>query len=254
MRSAKTSRKKLYYLLIAYFLLWIVWFEFILPVNDILPKPSVVLLSFGALWSDYHLPMNYIATFSTVYLSLIAAYFALHFSSGLFAKENHLITTLISSFHSFSLYVPGIILGLFLIYWFPHSAYIGFVFIFLTAFFSMLIKYQSEIPKVDNAYIAAAESMGAGEKIINSRIIWKSVQPALAKHILELHLYAWSVLLMFEYIKGGYGLGTIIRLSLEFRDLSALFTTAIIIGVTIFIGTLVIKYSEKKFLHWSRAE
>ena len=89
MRSAKTSRKKIYYILLAYFLLWILWFEFILPVNDILPKPSVVLLSFGALWSDYHLPMNFIATFSTIYLSLAAAYFALHFTSGFMAKENH---------------------------------------------------------------------------------------------------------------------------------------------------------------------
>ncbi len=252
MRSAKTYRKRLYYLLLAYFLLWILWFEFILPANNILPKPSVVLLSLGALWSDYHLPMNYIASFSTVYLSLAAAYFSVRLLSGFLAKENHLITTLIASFHSFSLYLPGIVLGLFLIYWFPRSAYIGFMFIFLTAFFSMLIKFQSKISEVNESYIEAAESMGASETLINRQIIWKSLQPAMAKHMLELHLYAWSVLIMFEYVKGGYGLGTVLRLALEFRDLSALFTTAIIIGVTIFLGSLVVKYMENKFVHWSK--
>ncbi len=251
MISQKTYRKKNLHFLLAYFLLWVILFEFILPVNQILPKPSIVLMSFSALWKDYQLPVNLISSVSSIYLSLIIAYFLIYLLSKFILNEKHIVFDFISSLQWFSKYIPGIIFGMLLIYWLPDSPYTGFIFVMLTALSSFIIKLQDESKKVKQEYIEAAESLGAGKSVIAKKVIWKAVEPELFNHLLELHFYVWSLLLVFEYIKGGHGLGTIFRVALTYKDLSALFTTALITGIVIFAGTKLIKYFRNKYFHWS---
>ncbi len=252
MTQEKITKKNLFYLLLAYLLLWIILFEFILPVNNILPKPSVVWLSFSALWNDYHLLLNFINTFSAVYVGIILAFFLMREFISFFMHENHSVAVFIKSLQWFSAYVPGILLGLFLIYWFPGSNVIEFVYAFLVAFFSFIIKIQNDINKVPNEYLDSAKSLGANDNIIARKVIWKYLQPGLVKHTLELNLYLWSVVVIFEFIKGGYGLGTIFRNALSYKDLSAIFTTIIIIGLTIYLTAFLIKYLRNKFIHWGK--
>ncbi len=251
MKINKGTSKKTFLFLLSYFILWIILFEFILPVNQILPKPSIVFLSFSALWQFYKLPVNFITTISVVYFSLFAAYFIIYMFRNFLLKHNHIFTDFILSLNWFSKYVPGIIFGLFLIFWLPDSNYIGFIFAFSTSFFSMLIKLKEETINIKHEYVDAAKSLGADESVVRRKILWDASQPGLIKHLFELHFYIWSVLIVFEFINGGYGLGNIFRLALQYRDLSALFTNAIIIGVTIFLGSHVIRYIRNKFFHWS---
>ncbi|MFO7446881.1 MAG: hypothetical protein R6W90_10975 [Ignavibacteriaceae bacterium] len=242
-----------YYLLI-YLLLWVVLFEFILPVNNILPKPSIVFISFGDLWEDYNLPVNYLSTITAVYLSLLAAYILVRLLTGSLLKTTTPVTDFIISLEWFAEFIPGIAIGLMLIYWFPDSESIEFVFAFATAFTSMMIKIKSEVNDVPGEYTFSALSLGVKQNIVNRFVVWKAVQPALIKHIFTLHFYIWSMLIAFEYIKGGYGLGTIFRLALEYKDLSALFSTFIITGITIYAGAAGIKYLRGKFFSWSIIE
>ena len=125
------------------------------------------------------------------------------------------------------------------------------MFTFLIALFSIIIKAREEAAKVKHEYIDSAVSLGVDEHTIAKKVIWKSIQPAIIKYLIVLQFNIWSVLIAFEYIKGGYGLGRIYRLALDYKDLSALFTISVIVGVTIYIGTQLIKYYKNKFYHWS---
>jgi ABC-type nitrate/sulfonate/bicarbonate transport system permease component len=251
MRLKSAQAKNLYKYIISYFVLWILLFEFILPVNNILPKPSVVLLSFSALWNYYRLPYNFSVTISAVYLSILIAYFITAALSGYIVRKNHFVTELLLSFHWFSNFIPAIIFGFFLIYWLPSSIYIEYLFAFLIALFSLVIRINEESAKVKHEYIDSAVSLGVSESVILKKVIWKSLQPSIIRYLIVLQFNIWSVLISFEFIKGGYGLGRIYRLAINYKDLSALFTISIIVGVTIYLGTLLINYFKNKFYNWS---
>ena len=214
MRFNKTAPRNIYKYIIAYFVLWILLFEFILPVNNVLPRPSVVLMSFGALWSYYKLPYNFLVTLSAVYLSILAAYYLTSSLSVYIVKQNHFISEFLTSLHWFTTYVPAIVFGLFFIYWLPGSAYTNYLFAFLIALFSIIIKVKEEAVKVKREYIDSAVSLGADDKTIAKKVIWKSIQPAIINYLIVLQFKIWSVLIVFEFIKGGYGLGRIYRLRL----------------------------------------
>ena len=141
-----------------------------------------------------------------------------------------------------------------MIYWFPQSEYIKYLFIFIIVFNSLLVKHAGLCIKVNQAYIDSALSIGAGNTEISNKIIWKSLQPDLMNHILNTHLYFWAMLILFEYINYGYGFGSIFRHALEFKDFSALVAAMIILAIIIFTGAKIIKLSKNKFFFWSGVE
>lgn len=251
MTSQKNYGKNIVYFLISYFLLWIILFEFILPSNHILPKPSIVIDSFSALWKDYHLLRNFFSSTASVYISIIAAYYLIRVLNRFLLHEKAGIRNFIFSIEWFSKYLPGIVIGFLLIYWFPQSEYIKYLFIFIVVFNSLLIRHSGLSSKINQAYIDSALSLGAGSAAISDKVIWKSIQPDLMAHIFESHLYFWTMLILFEFANYGYGFGSILRRALEFKDLSALVAAMIILGIIIFTGAQIIKFSKNKFFFWS---
>jgi ABC-type nitrate/sulfonate/bicarbonate transport system permease component len=244
------NKKTVYTYIASYIFLWIILFEFILPVNNILPKPSIVLLSFPDLVKNYHLLPNYISTIAVIYISLIAAYYAVRFISILPVKENRFITNFIASLEWFSEYVPGIVLALFLIFWFPASEYIEFIFAFLTAFTVMLIRVQKTEPGIPAEYIDASRSLTLSDSKIRGYIIWRFNQAALFNKMNALHFRLWLLLIAFEYIKGGYGIGNIFNQALVYNDISAFFSAAVITGLTIYVGSRIIFYIRNRIINW----
>ncbi len=251
MRMKKNAVKNFHKLLFLYFILWILLFEFILPVNNILPKPSVVLLSFSALWNDYKLPLNFISTVFAIYFSMALAYFTVWLLRVYLIKSNHVISDFIFSLHWFGEFVPWIIIGIFLIYWLPSSEYVKYIFIFSTSFFSIITHLKKEMKNIKNEYIDSAVSLGANEKNIAKKIIWKGSQPKIFDHLRILNFQLWSLIIVFEYISNRNGLGIIYKHALEYKDLSALFTLLIITGISVYIGSKLILYLKNKFYHWS---
>jgi len=251
MNIRKNHLRKIYLFLLSYFILWIVLFEWLLPVNHILPKPSIVFESFPYLWNDYKLPLNYLSTISVVYISLFLSYFCVKILSPYIKEKDNFISTFINSFEWFSEFIPGIIIALLLIFWFPESEFVEFIFAFATAFTSLIIKFQNESENVKEEYLFAAQSLGLSEKKITQLVIWKDVQPKLMAHILNFHFYIWTVLIIFEFIKGGLGLGVIFRRALEYKDLSAIFSVFLITGLTIYFGNLSLRIIRNKFINWN---
>jgi len=251
MIKKKNSNNSSYIYVLVYFILWVVLFEFILPVNSILPKPSIVYQSFSDLWTDYHLFSNYLSTLSGIYISLFVAYFLMQISCSFFIKGKTFLSDFIGSLNWFSKFLPGIVIGLLFIFWFPNSEYIEFIFLFVTAFTSIVIFVESQLEDLQMEYLDSARSLGADEPTISKQVVWKMIQPKIFLHILELNTYLWSLAIAFETIKGGSGLGDIFRLALKYRDLSALFSVFLIAGITVFIAKSIIKFLKNKFAFWS---
>jgi len=242
----KNSQKALAWILF----IWIILFEFILPSNNFLPKPSIVLLSFGALVNEYHLFRNISITISEIYLSLAASYFL----AKIFYRYTggfDLFLSASESIYRFFKFLPIIIPGIFLILWIPNSNYTGFIFAFIISTVAVSSKINEESLKVKREYIDSAISLGAGKNIIAKDIIWNSIQPHLFSYIFELHYFIWLSLLLFEFINGGFGIGAIYKFALQYKDISSLFSISVITGLIIYLGFIVIKYLRNKFFHWS---
>ncbi len=142
-------------------------------------------------------------------------------------------------------------LGLLLIYWFPQSEYIKYLFIFVVVFNSLLIEHSGLSSSIKQAYIDSALSLGADNTTISNKVTWKSIQPDLMENIFNSHLYFWAMLIFFEFANYGNGFGSIFRRALEFKDLSALVAAMIVLGIIIFLGATIIKFSKNKFFFWS---
>lgn len=248
--SKKAYHKNSRIILSGLFLIWLILFEFVFPNNGFLPKPSIVFLSFSSLLTDYHLIRNFGITVSEIYFALIISYFIDWALCKYITGKEWFFSSLDALYKLFK-FVPVLILGMFLILWYPYSNLTGFIFALFIFVIPMAVKIKEESFKVKPEYIDAAISLGAGKNDISKNIIWKAVQPSLFSYIFELHYLAWLLLIAFEFMKGGYGLGSIFRDALSYKDLSALFSISIITGVTIFAGFYILKYLKNKFIHWS---
>jgi ABC-type nitrate/sulfonate/bicarbonate transport system permease component len=246
----KSKSKKYRLFLLLYLILWVLLFEFIIPVNKFIPKPSSVVSAFPALWNEYSLAFNLFSTLFAVYIPLIVAYLMIKYLAAILLRDNHIITQFIVSLEWFSEYIPGVIFGFFLIFWFPLSEYTEFLFAFGTAFMGLLIKVKREAEILNPAYIDAARSLGADMNVIRKRILWSNMQPNLINYLSELHFYLWLLLIVFEFIKGGFGIGSVFSDVLRYSDLSGLFILSAITGLLIFTGDLIIKFLGKRYLRW----
>ena len=237
------------YLILFYLLLWILLFEIILPVNDVFPKPSIVLQSMRDLFRDYDFGWNYLSTLSAIYLPMLAAYFMVRMLFPIIMKKSF-VTDIIFSVEWFSRHIPGIVLAILLIYWFPQSEITRFVFAFLISFSAFMIRARHLGENLGTEYQLAMETFGVGFNPIMRRVVWKAIQPNLFAHIIKQNIYVWASLIVFEFINLGFGLGTILRKILQFKDLSALVMMFIIIGVSIFISSQMFKFAKDKFYFW----
>jgi ABC-type nitrate/sulfonate/bicarbonate transport system permease component len=243
--------KKYIFFLSCFLIVGIIIFEFILPPNHFLPRPSIVVLSVISLFRDYQLLVNMFSSISAIYFSSIfAGLFIWIVRRYLFMNKN-LFGFLAISLKWIARIVPGILLGLFLILWFPNSEGSKYILIFFLCFTYLFQKAENELKKVNHEFIDAAVSLGAGKNFIFEKVSWKVIEPALVESMTELHFYLWSILIIFEFINGGSGLGAVLRSAILYKDLSALFTSVIIICIIILIGAALIKYFKKKFIFWS---
>jgi len=247
MENKINRRGKYVYLLVAFVLFWIVLFEFILSSNLILPRPYFVLLSLGDLFADYHLIFNIFSTISVIYFSIITAFFIIWLFRIYLVNGHNIIRYTVAALGWFAGFIPSILIVLFLFYWLGSSEYVKYIFGFFSCFILFFIKLEDETSKIGNEYIDAAASIGANSKMIAGKIRWKSVEPAIAGYIPEIHLYLWSMIIVIEYIKGGSGLGVVFRTALLYRDLPVLFSSALITVIVVFIGESLIKYLNNRY-------
>jgi ABC-type nitrate/sulfonate/bicarbonate transport system permease component len=109
-------------------------------------------------------------------------------------------------------------------------------------------KYLAE--NLGSEYSLALQSFGINRKSVSRKVVWKAIQPELFAHIIRQNIYLWASVILFEYVNLGFGLGTLLRKILQFKDLSALVMMFFIIGISIFMSTQLFKFIKNKFYFW----
>lgn len=250
MGNRSIINKSFFYFIFSLLILWIILFEFILPGNNILPKPSTVLISIPDLFKDYNFLYHFLTTITAVYLPGILAYLFIFSMREYILNETGIIKYSLNFISGLNLLVPSLMLIFILIYWFPHSFYVEYVFSFLLTVLWLLVQFHSNEIKKNENYLLAFKSMGGNSAFINKNLLWNELKPGIFKRLYPFHIYLWTLILIFEFIHDGYGIGTIFKKALYYIDFSVLILMIILVPVIIYCGFICLKLIEDKFVFW----
>lgn len=232
------------------FIIWIVLFEFLLPENNFLPKPWIVLISIPDLFEDYNFLAHFLTTVSAIYLPGIISYLLAHLIREHILKESGILKSFIGFISKISIFIPAFLAAVLTIYWFPHSFSAEYIFSFLVSFLWWMIVIESAGKIRNENYLVAFKSLGADEAFLNKNLVWNEIKPEVFKKLFSFHNHFWALILVYEFMSEGYGLGTIIKRTLVYHDFSALILILAIIVIMIFAGYYFLKYLEDKFIFW----
>lgn len=233
----------------AYFIIYILLFEFIVPAGRIFPKPALILESFSSLQIHYGFLLNALYTVSGIYVSMVLAYGAV------WLLRARIIGVLLNAadfqgslrlFKYFTV-IPFITIY---IYWFPVSNLSEILFTFLASLIFLLNVLSHRVGTVNRAYIEPFLPLKAESSFLYKNIYWKSLKPALFNSFQRLNIYLWTIVLFFEFVKGYMGIGNIYRLALSYKDISGLAAMSVLLAVIIALGGYVIKVLNRKVITW----
>lgn len=235
----------LFVLLFVYILL----FEFILPVNKILPKPSLLLDSIPALFSEYNLLYEMAITTSIIYLAIAIGFLFVWMLSFYFAT---IVNRNIGIFNNLRLFknFPAFFFAILFAFWFEGSVFAELLFTVIVSTFFISISFMNSAITLPTEYKDAAKSLMIEEMKFHNNITWKYSLPKMFDELHKLHYYLWVLVLIFEFVSALNGFGSIYKLALNYNDLSVIILLGIIIALLIWLGNSIIDYIEKKLIFW----
>ncbi len=237
-------------LFVTLFFVYVVLFEFILPINKVLPKPSSVYESFIHIWSDYNLLFAFTTTTSVIYVAIALSILFLYAGAKYFIKLFVEMKYSIQSFQIFR-FIPIFFIAVLFNFWLPNNLLAELLFGFLAAAFLALKKLFDESMKIKEEYLLVARNLNLTQSDMYKNIYWKSSLPALVKYYEKIHLSLWTLILIYEFIDNTHGFGFISRTALDYKDFTALYTLAIILSLLIWFGNSVIRFVNNKIIYWS---
>ena len=238
-----------FYILLVFIFVYLVLFEFIIPGNRFLPRPTILFDSFISLWSDYNLLKGLAVTAAAIYIGLIAGYLLIAITAEYLIRLLIEVPGLFNGLRIFK-YFPAFIYAILFVFWFPDSVTGEIVFSLITSAFLTSLKINKELPAVKKEYLDAAISLGFDKKKIYKKVIWKQIEPEVFDFLSHVHYAVWGMILVFEFINRSAGLGSIYYRIYVYDDFGALFSLAVLISLLIFSGETVHKFIKKKMIHW----
>lgn len=250
MKEKKILVKNSVVLFVTLIFVYIVLFEFILPINKILPKPSSLYESFLHIWSDYKLLFAFTTTTSVIYVAITLSALFLYAGAKYYIKIFVEMRYSVLSFQIFR-FVPILFIAVLFNFWLPNNLLAEFLFGFLTTAFLAINKLFDESKKINEEYLLVARNLNLSQSDIYKKVYWKSALPAMAKYYEQIHLSLWTLVLIYEFIDNTHGFGFIFRTALDYKDFTTLFTTAVILSLLIWFGNSVIRFVNNKIIYWS---
>lgn len=241
--------QKPFTLILLFLLIWIILFQFVLKQNSFLPKPLIVYNSLSDLFNIYQLPSNFFFSVGAIVFSILISVILIYFLRYYLLTQNF-ISDLLLSIYKLKFFIPIILIGIFLIFWFPLTIYTEYIFLTISSFIYLSGLVIKEKESLGNEYVFAVKSLAIKDKKNYAAIKFKQLLPLLGNSLYILHLKLWGILIAYEYIQHTWGLGTIINNSIQYRDLSTLFSVSLLICLTIISGNYILKFIFNRFVHW----
>ena len=250
MTGRKNASKNNLLFFITILFVYLLLFEFILPVNKLIPRPTLVTDSFIHIWSDYSLVYALSSSLTIIYSMLVLGLALLHFGSSFFVRiiveyRESLLTLRLFRF------IPVFALAVFFAFWFSDKLLGEFIFAFLVIFLSLFKKLFEEVKSVKEEYITVARNLDLSPGDISSGVFWKSALPELIKYFKNNHSYFWTLILLFEFTGNSFGIGSIYRQALAYNDFTALFTITILVTILIWMGNYLLGLINNKLFPWA---
>jgi len=250
MKEKKTLVRNSVALFVTLLFVYIVLSEFILPINKVLPKPSLLYESFLHIWTDYNLLFAFTTTTSVIYAAIALSASLLYASAKIFLRLFVEMRHPVLSFRIFR-FVPVFFIAVLFNYWLPNNLLAELLFGFLTAAFLAMNKLFVESRNIKEEYLLVARNLNQSQSDIYKKVYWKSALPALADHYEKIHLSLWTLILIYEFIDNTHGFGFIFRTALDYKDYTTLYALAIILSLLIWLGNSVIRFINNKIIYWS---
>ena len=141
----------------------------------------------NSLIHEYDLTANLLSSAAAVYIAVIIGYFAASYLLKFVLDKNNAPGKLMRFVFSYLTFVPFIFIGILLVFLFPGSEFVEYVFLLLYVILYLLIK-TPQTAEIKKEYVLSARSIGIPQKDIYSKVILKSVQPALINAVRNCHL------------------------------------------------------------------
>ena len=228
---------------------YVLLFEFILPINGLLPKPSFLAKSFHEVWNEYNLSASLSNTLLIIYVALIITYLIIYSTVPFLFKwfvdyKNSFIT--LGLFQYIPVFFVIVVFNL----WFSDKLYGEFIFAMFFCLTLSLKKLFYESGNVKEEYILVAKNLGLTSMEISKQVYWKAVEPEFLKYFEKIHILVWSILLVFEFIGNANGIGKAVREALADTNLTAIIILVIIISILVVIGNIIIESFRRIFISW----
>ncbi len=229
---------------------YIILFEFILPINKVLPKPSVLIDSFPTLIYEYHFVSKFLFTFAMVYLAILISFLLISLFSNILIKiiKNFPLASKIFVIGKF--FIPLFLIFLFE-QWFNSSTYGQYLFVFILVMGYLKISFFNSYDLMKDEYIISARSLGLTESAISKKVIWKSIQPYLFRTVQENHIFIWSFVIIYEFICQTDGIGTALITAVKYNDFSIIILIIIFVILAFYLMELILNKVKQKFFFWN---
>ncbi|MBK8946397.1 MAG: ABC transporter permease subunit [Ignavibacteriae bacterium] len=244
---------KNYYVTFAFlsslFFVYIILFEFILPINSIFPRPSILIESIPSLYKEYYFIQNFLFTVTLIYSSFIASYFLIKLFFAIIFRISNQFNKIYQILNSANYFLPIFLIFLFNI-WFDNSILGEILFLLFITMGMLKSQVILNSNKVNEEYILSAQSLGLDQKEIISKIIWKNFQPQLFNVFVRNHFLIWTYSLIYEFINKTNGLGKLFYLTLKYDDFVILILTIIVLVISFVFFNYLMKLIKDKFFFW----
>lgn len=220
-------------------IIYIILFEFIIPVNKFFPKASLVYESFFSIFIDYDIITGIAISSTSVYLGIIFSYIFVKLSFTKFIKFD------VPSLKSFNYFIPALIVVILWVFWFGSSILAEFLFIILWAIIRLYNKALSSNYStiVDKINFIRLNNLGI-DKI--NELKSEQLLNILFKDRNLFHFQIWSIAFVYEFIAKTGGLGSNIFQLFANYDLIGIFAITIISSLLIFIGDKILNLAWEK--------
>ncbi|MEE9431085.1 MAG: ABC transporter permease subunit [Melioribacteraceae bacterium] len=245
----KNNSAKILPLLAKVAFVYIILFEFILPANGILPKPSILIESVTSLFKHYNFLYAFGFTLSIIFFALLVGYFLIRIFRNTMLYFTRTFPTLISLLDT-TKYFLMILLVFIFHFWFGNNIYGELFLAIIVVLGNLKIEYFKSANEVKQEYLDAAQSLNISESK-KTNVIWKSVQPKLFSSLEFSHYSLWTLLIIYEYINGTNGIGSVFRLAIKYNDFSVVVLLILIISTSLWLSTLLLNSIRAKFFFWN---
>lgn len=235
--------------LTAFLFIYILLFEFILPANKILPKPSILYFSISDLFTDYNFLPAFILTVSVIYISIFISYFLIKLFANLLINISFSFPMLNRVFLLGKYFRPIILIFIFSL-WFGNNIYAEYLFAVIIVGASLKETLINGTLNIKLEYVEAAKSLNDNKINLNKDVIWKTIQPKLYRTLVKSHFILWSSIIVYEFITRSEGVGNIFRLALKYNDISIIVLLSIIVMITMYLFTILFESIKRKFFFW----